>query len=377
MIKNEILYTLALSVLPNSLIRESLKYINDYSAQEIFIKLDLFKRGKVVAHIANKYSGTPLEVAEKIFNKCKENKIKILNIYSKKYPQILKQIPDPPIILYVIGNPDFENCIAIVGTRKSDNLSDNVTQKLSVELAAAGFTIVSGLALGVDRNAHLAVLKNRCATIAVLANGIDKISPITNKDLYNKILLSNNSALISEYPPQIYADKWTFVRRNRIISGLSEGTIVVKAPEKSGSLITAKYAIEQNREVFACPGNTFNNEYGGCHKLIKEGAVLVSDTIDILNEFGMHKISCKDQTKQMPIIEAEDDKEHNKINNNACIYKEETYQYKVITEINNGTNSIDSIINKLQIETSKMNEVIIEMELDNIIKRSGHILELV
>ncbi len=176
--------------------------------------------------------------------------------------------------------------MAVVGTRKADPAARDTARRLAVELADSGFTVVSGMAVGVDRSAHEGALSAGGPTVGVLANGIDIFYPAMNSDLYRMILSDGRSALVSEYPPGIMAGKWTFARRNRIISGLSLGTVVVKAGLKSGALITARYALEQNREVFACPGAAFDEGYFGCHGLIREGAQIVSSTEDIIGQFS-------------------------------------------------------------------------------------------
>ena len=175
--------------------------------------------------------------------------------------------------------------MAVVGTRKSDPKSALIARRISHDLSSQGFTVVSGMAVGIDREAHLGALDAGGKTVGVLANGIDIIYPWPNRDLYQAHRSTPGSALVSEYPPGIYvAGQWTFVRRNRIISGLCAGTVVVKAGERSGALITARHAVEQNREVFACAGNSFDEEYAGCHRLVRSGAVLVSSSQDILAE---------------------------------------------------------------------------------------------
>jgi DNA processing protein len=252
-------------------------------------------------------------------------------------------------------------------------MSEHITRKISSDLSLEGFTLISGLARGIDRSVHEAALQGNCPTVAVLANGIDIKYPVANSDIYDKILLSENSALISEYPPKIRAGKWTFVRRNRIISGLSSGVVVVKAAEKSGALITAKYAAEQNREVFVCPGYSFNAEYAGCHKLIKEGAVLVRNTQDILNEISYQRPLVKKNAVQ-PELKIEKALIEQDEQNEDTILEPE--QKKIAVKLREGINQIDLLANELNTPISKIREIVMLMELDGLVNKNGNILEL-
>jgi DNA processing protein len=205
-------------------------------------------------------------------------------IYSEnKYPNLLKEIPYPPSSFYIKGKiPEGMPCIAIVGTRKVSMYGKLVTEKLVQELINYNFVIVSGLAYGVDTIAHQTALKNKGKTIAVLGSGLNNVYPYSNKKLSQEII--KHGALISEYPLEASIIKHYFPWRNRIISGLSLATVVIEAPEKSGALITAKFALEQNREVFAIPGSIFNKNSMGTNDLIKQGAKLVSRVEDIFEE---------------------------------------------------------------------------------------------
>jgi len=209
-----------------------------------------------------------------------------IDIKDKNYPELLKQIYSPPKTLFCLGKLKAKEKypLAVVGTRKISAYGKKITKYLVKELVKRDFTIISGLALGVDTIAHEAALENKGRTIAVLGSGIERIYPFQNKNLARKIILTNN-ALISEYPANTPPSKWTFPARNRIISGMSLGTLVIEAPEKSGALITARFALDQGREVFAVPGNIFYENSKGCHKLIKMGAKPVTKPEDILDAF--------------------------------------------------------------------------------------------
>jgi DNA processing protein len=209
---------------------------------------------------------------------------KLVSITDDGYPKNLSEIYHPPSILYFHGEfaARDELALAIVGTRAADRYGRLVTERFASELASMGITIVSGMARGIDSVAHQAALKSGGRTIAVLGSGLDVVYPPENRDLYNQI--SANGAVISEFPLGSDPDAVNFPKRNRIISGLSLGVLVIQASEKSGSLITASFALEQNREVLAVPGNIGSKLSRGTNTLIKRGAKLVDSVDDIVAE---------------------------------------------------------------------------------------------
>jgi DNA processing protein len=220
-------------------------------------------------------------------------------------PPSLLNIQNPPKNFYVRGVlPDFQRpWIAIVGTRKATSEGMRLAKNFSRELAEAGAVIVSGLALGVDSAAHQGALEVAGATVAVLANGIDKIYPAQNENLAKKIL-ETGGALVSEYPEKTPALPHQFLERNRIISGLSIATVVIEAPEKSGALATAGFAAAQGREVFVVPGPAGHPNYRGSHGLIRDGARLAASAADILEDLGLQTIKEK-KTASLPLAENE------------------------------------------------------------------------
>jgi len=203
------------------------------------------------------------------------------------YPPLLKEIADPPGLLFVRGELTERDrfAVAIVGSRNPRPYGVQMARRLAADLASAGLTIVSGGARGIDGAAHDAALRAGGRTIAVLGSGIDLAYPSEHRELFNRI--AAGGALVSEFPPGAPPESWRFPRRNRIISGLSRGVIVCDAPEDSGSLITATCAAEQSREVFAVPGNVDTGHNRGAHRLLKEGARLVESAEDVLEEFGI------------------------------------------------------------------------------------------
>jgi len=203
------------------------------------------------------------------------------------YPPLLKEIHDPPIVLYVKGtlSPRDKNTIGIVGTRKPTHYASECAKKLSYQLAYAGLTVASGLARGVDTFAHQGALAAKGRTLAVIGSGLGELYPPENRALAEKI--AESGALLSEFPMTTKADKQTFPMRNRIISGLSFGLLVVEAGLRSGALITATQAAEQGRSIYAVPGRIDNPNCEGSNRLIQQGAKLVLSANDILDEMQM------------------------------------------------------------------------------------------
>lgn len=213
--------------------------------------------------------------------------IRIITPLDAEYPAALKSIYDPPLALYVRGGflPSDDHSLGMVGSRKATHYGLNVADRLAYQLAQTGFTIVSGLARGIDTAAHRGALKAKGRTIAVLGAAIDQLTPPENAELADAI--AQHGAVVSEYPLGRQADRQTFPYRNRIISGLSQGVLVVEAGVKSGSLHTADAALEQGRSVFAIPGRIDHPSAKGTNRLIKNGAKLVDNVGDILEEFEL------------------------------------------------------------------------------------------
>ena len=210
--------------------------------------------------------------------------VSFVTYWDSRYPKRLKQVADPPVVLYVRGTlpTQDEAMIAVVGTRVPSAYGRLVAANLSRDLAREGVTVVSGLARGIDTVAHKAALEVGGRTVAVLGSGLDVIYPAENRAL--TVEIADSGAVVSEFPLGTQPDASNFPRRNRIISGMSAGTLVVEAGEKSGALITAQLALEQNREVFAVPGNITSERSRGTNRLIKQGAKLVESVQDILDE---------------------------------------------------------------------------------------------
>jgi len=236
--------------------------------------------------LKNKLSDKSLENAYSTLKYCKDNKVSIISYRDERYPKKLKDIENPPVLLYVLGKmPDFDSrlCIGIVGTRKMSDYGKQAAYGISYELAAAGAVIVSGMALGIDAVSAAGALEADGDTVAVLGCGIARTYPKEHARLKKAIL--KGGAVISEYPPFEAPNSFNFPKRNRIISGLSNGVIVVEGSERSGALITANKATAQGREVFALPGNVDSVNAEGPNELIKGGANVVLSADDVLNHY--------------------------------------------------------------------------------------------
>lgn len=216
-----------------------------------------------------------------------KNNVDIISSDDEEYPKILKNIYDPPISLYIRGNKNIlnNNSIAIIGCRDCSQYGKNVAKQLAYNISKKNMNIVSGLAKGIDSMAHEGTLLAKGKTIAVLGNGLDTIYPKENIKLA-KLILDNDGAIISEYPLGEKPKKQNFPERNRIVSGISKGIIVVEARQKSGTLITVDFALEQGRDVYVVPGNIDRDTSVGTNELIKQGAKIITNYHEILEEYN-------------------------------------------------------------------------------------------
>ncbi len=225
--------------------------------------------------------------AQREFEFYKENHIEVIDMGSSLYPDRLKNIPDPPVVIFACGNSSLLRRgvpVGIVGSRKASNGGLNLAYSVARRLSINDVSVVSGLASGIDSFAHRGALDGSGATIAVLGNGIDIVYPRENREVYERI--KQTGVLVSEFPLGTRPLKWNFPKRNRIISGLSVGVLIVEAALTSGALITAQFALDQGREVMAFPGRAASENFGGNNRLIKEGAHLVESAEDILQIIG-------------------------------------------------------------------------------------------
>ena len=214
--------------------------------------------------------------------------IRALTLLDEEYPSNLREVADAPPVLFVRGRLVAEDslAVALVGTRRATAYGRAVAERLARDLATAGVTVVSGLAKGVDTAAHVAALEAGGRTLAVLGNGLDQVYPPENGALARRIAEDGRGALVSEFAPGVPPDAVNFPRRNRIISGLSRGTVIVEAGDRSGALITADFALEQGRDVLAVPGSIFNAKSVGANQLLRQGATPVTSAQDVLELIG-------------------------------------------------------------------------------------------
>lgn len=236
-----------------------------------------------------------LDSARELLEYCERNGIEIISIGDKKYPKRLAEIYAPPQILYVKGEmPILDGlvCVTIVGSRKCSDYSRKFANELSYELASSGIVVISGMASGIDSSAHIGALNAGSITVAALAGGVDVVYPKSNTGIYNRII--KNGAVISERPPQTIGRASFYRERNRILAGLANGVVIVEGEEKSGTKLTANWAIDSNRDLFAVPGKPNDKGAELPNKLIKESAKLITSAEDIIEEYiGVYPVEIK------------------------------------------------------------------------------------
>jgi DNA processing protein len=285
--------------------------------------------------------------------------LRILTLTDPQYPALLSRIPDPPPILTYLGSLDNQSpCISIVGSRRATTYGLNSARNLAARLANKGFQVVSGLALGIDTMAHQGALDTGNRTIAVLGSGLNKIYPRQNRKLFS--LIARTGTVFSEFKINADPVPTNFPIRNRIIAGLSCGTLVVEAAKKSGSLITARLAGEYNREVFAVPGSIASNTSQGTHSLLKQGAKLVENELDIIDELGQFV----HEKKNMP------SQQENALSNHAdhppAFHHDSRH---IIHFLDPYPVHIDSLIKKSRLDSSTVSSQLLDLELSGRVTR--------
>jgi len=296
------------------------------------------------------------ELANKEIERAAEKNIAIIPCDDPLYPALLKNIHDPPVVLYVLGAPELLNCrgLGIVGSRAATHYGKDIAQQMAGSLSRQGFTIISGLALGIDTAAHNGALAAEGKTIAVLGCGLDIVYPPSNHNLYKRI--ASAGAVVSEYPLGTKPDSFRFPARNRIISGLSLGIVVVEAANRSGSLITASHALEQGREVFAVPGRIDSVKSAGTHTLLQQGAKLVHSINDIVEEFPANVF-------QQSVEEAGMEEDEQVFFENLSQEEAELFEF-----IGVYPRTFDEIIKESGFTAQRTNEVLLLLELKGIIE---------
>ncbi len=280
----------------------------------------------------------------------------IVTLADAEYPRLLRQIPDPPLFLYVRGRlTDAPLNVAVVGSRNATPYGLNTTKTLSASLASLDVTIVSGMARGIDAAAHQGALAAGGITIAVLGSGLERVYPAENKALCEKI--TERGAVVSEFPLQTEPEAYNFPIRNRIISGMSLGTVVVEASRKSGSLITARLAAEQNREVFAVPGSIQSFKSSGTHTLIKQGAKLVEHARDVIEEL-VPMVRLEPQSEDDPNDAAD-----------AVQASLSTDEHGVLDALGPYPAHIDDLARGLSMEPGRLSSLLLQLELKGLVEQ--------
>ena len=278
---------------------------------------------------------------------------KIIPFHHHLYPVRLRMIPDPPPVLYVKGeiHDKDQQSIAVVGSRSASDYGLRMTQNLSLGLASLGFTVVSGMARGIDGKAHEAALEGGGRTLAVLGSGVDVAYPLEHRELYNRIC--NKGAVLSELPMGTQPFPFNFPSRNRLISGISLGVMVVEATERSGSLITARLALDQGREVFAVPGEAGASRSRGTHQLIRQGAKLVERVEDVVEEIALQLLSLIGGLKKTArcTLPADSSPEAKKV-------------YELVQQ---GTMQIDEVIQASGLSPAKVSEILLDLEIKGLL----------
>ena len=309
-----------------------------------------------------------------LINLYKRNQVKIVTIDMDEYPQLLKNIYNPPLLLYCRGkfiDLNKKLCVAVVGTRKMTDYGKNIAYNFSKELAQAGVVVVSGLADGIDACAHRGAMDAGMPTVAVIGTGVNLVYPKVNAPLLKELL--KTGMVISEYPLNSPPEKFHFPERNRIIAGVSAGTLVVEADIKSGSLITSKYAQEEGRDVFAVPGNINSIYSKGTNYLIKDGAYCVTCAEDIISqyrykydEFIISGMNEQEEHNNIEEFDYEQEKSQNDLERDILSADE-----LILSVLSDEPMQIDEILEKTRIDISVLNSTLLIMELSGKIRKTA------
>jgi DNA processing protein len=352
--ESNIKYWVWLSTIAGLGSRKYMKIINKYGDPEVLWNLtyaELKNLAFIPKAVVNQILDTKIkDEVDRHMERIYKNNIKVLTINDDIYPIFLKNIHDPPMVIYVKGNLiQNEKAVAVVGSRVATPYGLKMAEAISRELTKCGITVISGMARGVDSSAHIGALNSGGRTIAVLGCGLDKAYPPENDKLMKRI--EETGTVISEYVPGVVPLPQNFPARNRIISGISMGVVVIEANEKSGSLITADFALEQGREVFAVPGNLSSPNSIGTNKLIKDGAKIVTCIEDILEEINVFRNTAINIFEQKELEKAR-------------IFKDLDPDERILAEcLFNQPMHIDAIIEKSGLEIKTINAILVMLEL--------------
>ncbi|MCH2361628.1 MAG: DNA-processing protein DprA [Pirellulales bacterium] len=293
--------------------------------------------------------------AEAIREQCDQHNIEIITPENEHFGDLLQETYTPPLLLFRRGIPRIASkCVAVIGTRRCSPYGRRIAREMSAKLAQCGYTIVSGLAYGIDAAAHEGALESGGNTLAVLGSGLLQIYPREHQELADRI--SGQGALLSEFAPNVGPNKTHFPQRNRIISGLSSATIVIQAAERSGALITANLALEQGREVFAIPGPVNDYRSRGCHQLIRDGAYLAESADDILSVMENAPVS------QIMRGDAKEQTVTHELSNSELLV------YSLVEE---SSTSVDYLIQSSELVVSEVLQTLTQLELKRLIVRDS------
>ncbi len=300
-------------------------------------------------------NGGALRAGEEAARQAEKQGIRILSVFDDEYPHSLKQIFDPSLVLYCLGDPSVlrRPAIAVVGSRRCSLYGKEVTEKITRELSSLGICIVSGLARGIDAQAHRGALENGGTTVAVLGSGVDVIYPRENRRLYQRVC--EQGCVISEFRCGSFPAPQNFPIRNRVISGLCYGTVIAEAAEFSGSLITARLTLEQNRELWAVPGNITSKGSYGPNYLIKQGAKILLDIQDVLEELPPYVLDLLSEPEApapglVQSLTWDEEKIVNLLTSDASLH-------------------IDQLLNRSEFSLPLLNEVLLQLEMKGLIRQ--------
>ena len=305
--------------------------------------------------VADRILCSNTSAAKAIREQCDQHNIEIITPENEHFGDLLQETYTPPLLLFRRGIPRIASkCVAVIGTRRCSPYGRRIAREMSAKLAQCGYTIVSGLAYGIDAAAHEGALESGGNTLAVLGSGLLQIYPRQHQELADRI--SGQGALLSEFAPNVGPNKTHFPQRNRIISGLSSATIVVQAAERSGALITANLALEQGREVFAIPGPVNDYRSRGCHQLIRDGAYLAESADDILSVMENAPVS------QIMRGDAKEQTVTHELSNSELLV------YSLVEE---SSTSVDYLIQSSELVVSEVLQTLTQLELKRLIVRDS------
>jgi len=324
-------------------------------------KTDLMMVAGVSERIAGAIKGFRLnDQINKEIELAEKQQCRIVTFSDPEYPPLLRHIPDPPPYIYVKGRLDDTNhCVAVVGSRNASSYGKSIAIRLSRDLASRGLGIVSGMARGIDTAAHMGAIAVNGQTIAVLGSGLGVIYPPENRRLYDEII--ENGAVISEFPIEEGPNAYNFPARNRIISGIALGTLVVEATKRSGSLITARLAGEQGREVFAVPGSVNSAKSTGAHNLLKQGAKLVASAEDVIEEFYQF------QNKAVNQNTVSEERLNTETNLFPDLIGDESIIYRILEPY---PVHIDELSRQTGMDVGKLSIILLNLELKGLVNQS-------